>query len=111
MKRIKYSRYLVIFVLASLTARLALILSSSEDKLLEKFLADDAYYYYYYYEIARNISQGKGAVFNEGVVTNGFHPLYALILTPLFKLSDHFPSFSLAHLSLITLTFFHALHL
>ena len=34
--------------------------------------------------IARNFANGKGVVFNENVPTNGFHPLFFLILIPIF---------------------------
>lgn len=52
--------------------------------LLSKFLADDSYYSF---EIAKNIIEGRGIVFNYGIPTNGFHPLYTLgVLVPLFKI-------------------------
>jgi len=41
---------------------------------------DDAYYYL---EIAKNIADGKGATFDGIHKTNGFHPLWLLILTAL----------------------------
>lgn len=41
---------------------------------------DDAYYYL---EIAKNIADGKGATFDGLHKTNGFHPLWLLILTGL----------------------------
>ncbi len=41
---------------------------------------DDAYYYL---KIAENISDGKGATFDGIHKTNGFHPLWLLILTAL----------------------------
>jgi len=45
-------------------------------------ISDDIFYYL---QIARNISLGNGATFDGISQTNGFHPLYALILTGLFK--------------------------
>lgn len=46
--------------------------------------ADDAYYYF---KLAQNIGAGLGATFDGINPTNGFHPLYALLLVPLFKLA------------------------
>ncbi len=42
--------------------------------------ADDAYYYL---TIARNIFQGLGPTFDGRHLTNGFHPLYLLLLYPI----------------------------
>jgi len=47
------------------------------DKALEKFISDDAFYYFL---IARHLAQGKGASINGLNPTNGFHPLWALLL-------------------------------
>lgn len=44
-------------------------------------LSDDAYYYF---EIARNAALGRGFSFDGLAPTNGFHPLWALLLVPLF---------------------------
>ncbi len=46
--------------------------------------ADDAYYYF---KLAQNIGAGLGATFDGIHPTNGFHPLYALLLVPLFKVA------------------------
>ena len=51
--------------------------------LLEQGMADDAFYYL---TIARNIAGGLGVSFDSITPTNGFHPLYALILVPVFKI-------------------------
>lgn len=41
---------------------------------------------YYYLEIADNIVQGQGVSFDGIHVTNGFHPLYLLIILPIVKI-------------------------
>jgi len=46
-------------------------------------IADDASYYM---TIARNIAAGQGATFDRIHATNGFHPLWLLMLVPLFLL-------------------------
>lgn len=44
-------------------------------------LPDDAFIYFV---IARNLAAGLGATFDGVAPTNGFHPLWALLLTPIF---------------------------
>ncbi|MGQ9584203.1 MAG: hypothetical protein ACUVXG_02230 [Anaerolineae bacterium] len=51
--------------------------------LLEKTLPDDAFYYF---AIARNLSRGSGFTVDGLTQTNGFHPLWALLLVPCFWL-------------------------
>jgi len=46
-------------------------------------VADDAYYYF---TIARNIAHGLGPTFDTLTPTNGFHPLWLLMLVPIFAL-------------------------
>ncbi len=47
--------------------------------------SDDAYYYL---QIARNLAAGRGASFDGETLTNGFHPLWLLLVTPLHWLGD-----------------------
>lgn len=47
---------------------------------------DDAYYYY---EIARNAALGQGFTFDSIAPTNGFHPLWAWILVPVYWIFPH----------------------
>ena len=47
--------------------------------------SDDAYYYL---QIARNIAAGRGASFDGETLTNGFHPLWLIVITPLHWLAD-----------------------
>lgn len=51
-------------------------------------LTDDAFYYL---EIARNASQGQGFTFDSIHPTNGFHPLWAGLLVPIFWLFPDSP--------------------
>jgi hypothetical protein len=39
---------------------------------------------FYYYKIARNLAMGRFSTFDGIHVTNGYHPLWALLLTPIF---------------------------
>lgn len=48
--------------------------------LVPKVLSDDAFYYY---KIAEHMAQGLGPTFDGERLTNGFHPLWALLLSGL----------------------------
>lgn len=50
-------------------------------ELVMRFNADDAYYYL---TIARNVAFGRGVTFDGLAPTNGFHPLYLVLLVPIF---------------------------
>lgn len=49
-------------------------------------ISDDAYYYF---TIARHVAQGLGPSFDGLAITNGFHPLWLLVLTPLYNWFPH----------------------
>lgn len=49
-------------------------------ELVWRLTADDAYYYF---ELVRNFVAGQGFTFDGIGQTNGFHPVYALLLAPL----------------------------
>jgi hypothetical protein len=49
-----------------------------------RVVADDAFYYF---TIARHIAAGHGATFDGLAPTNGFHPLWMLLITPVFALT------------------------
>ena len=51
--------------------------------LIPRTLPDDAFIYFV---IARNIAAGLGATFDGLRPTNGFHPLWALLIAPIFGL-------------------------
>ena len=47
---------------------------------------DDAFYYF---QIARNLAEGKFSTFDGGItLTNGYHPAWVLMLTPLYWIFD-----------------------
>ena len=52
-------------------------------RLVQICLADDAFNYF---RIAKNIAAGYGATADRIHATNGFHPLYMIILVPIFKI-------------------------
>lgn len=49
--------------------------------LVTNILPDDAFYYF---EVARNIALGHGSTFDGLTLTNGYHPLWMIILVPIF---------------------------
>lgn len=53
-----------------------------------ELLCDDGYYYF---ELARNAAHGEGFTFDSLHPTNGFHPLWAWILVPIFFLFKNSP--------------------
>jgi hypothetical protein len=70
----------LVALLASVaTVKLWLIWNGWPENML---VADDAYYYF---TIARNIAAGAGPSFDGLGSTNGFHPLWQLILVPIFS--------------------------
>ncbi|MDE1931748.1 MAG: hypothetical protein KGI43_09320 [Alphaproteobacteria bacterium] len=48
---------------------------------MNDYLSDDAYYYL---RVASNIAHGAGSTFGNLVPTNGYHPLWQLVLVPVF---------------------------
>jgi hypothetical protein len=59
---------------------------------------DDAYYYF---KIAENIAAGNGSTFDGLAPTNGYHPLWMLILIPIFMLFGDGAMFSPVHAALV----------
>jgi hypothetical protein len=65
---------------------IAASVEASLPELIDSFF-DDAYYYF---EVARNMASGLGSTFDGISPTNGYHPLWMLLLVPVFRLGlDH----------------------
>jgi hypothetical protein len=76
----RYGRaFVALFVLAALL-RVG-VLALPREQLIRRFLVDDAYYAF---AIVENVLDGHGVVFNRGVPTNGFHPLWPILMLPIF---------------------------
>jgi hypothetical protein len=76
------------------------IASTPLEALTSRYLADD---YFYYLNVAHNLAQGRGPTFDGGLTeTNGFQPLFALLLTALFLAGAD--KHAAVHLGLIVLT-------
>lgn len=57
------------------------LLAVFSDQILQTVLSDDIYYYL---TLSENGLAGSGVVFNDGVPTNGFHPLYFVVATAFY---------------------------
>lgn len=64
-----------------LAALLVVLLGAADGDVV----SDDAYYYF---EIARNAARGEGFSFDSVEPTNGFHPLWAWLLVPIYFVFD-----------------------
>ncbi len=76
----KYFLLIAIFVILPHIA----VAIAPVDTMLNWFNTDDAFYYY---KVAQNIVAGKGITFDGLGLTNGFHPLWMLVLLPVFAFS------------------------
>lgn len=81
---------LLLFTLILFCLQTFLVASASIPWLLGHVNADD---FYYYLVLARNIALGQGPTFDGLEITNGFHPLYLLLLVPLATWSFDDPAF------------------
>ena len=89
-------RGLIALALLGTALRLGLVWSGACDN---RVVADDAFYYF---AIARNVAAGLGPTFDGLAATNGFHPLWLLLLTPVFALAQalHLGPWVAVHLAL-----------
>lgn len=69
-----------VFALAGVVATFLAAVAGSETLLLV-LVKDDGFYYL---QLARNIALGNGATFDGIAPTNGFHPLWTILLAPVF---------------------------
>src|SRR5215468_10863838 len=70
-------------VLAGAT-RLVVVLADYRSLITTDVYPDDAFYYL---RIAGNVMAGRGWTFDGLAPTNGFHPLYMLMVLPIVRLS------------------------
>ena len=72
---------LVLFILALIVLLVPTLVATPD--LLNGVVIDDAFYYF---KTARNISMGIGSTFDGIHLSNGYHPLWMIVLVVLFKL-------------------------
>ena len=83
---------LAIVVAAGLALRLEHAWRSMHHLVL-RVVPDDSFYYF---QIARNLAHGRNVTLDGETVTNGFHPLWFALITPLFAIADRELSVHLA---------------
>ena len=74
--------------------RLGVVIFAPYDRVVGMF-DDDAFYYF---GVAQHIAAGDGSTFNGLDPTNGYHPLWLLLLVPLYAVTE-------GHFALIAVTF------
>jgi hypothetical protein len=99
----KAGRVLIFLMAVAFLARLPLCLDPPE-VLIPRVVSDDMFYYL---SIARSIAEGRGATADGENATNGFHPLWLLVLVPLFNATGGGTPF--IHAALVALTLFSVL--
>jgi hypothetical protein len=77
------NKKLLVILLLALGIR---VLISCYDFLFQIFFIDDAFYYF---KIARNITQGLGITYDGVTKTNGFQPLFLILILPFFLLREN----------------------
>jgi hypothetical protein len=82
-----FDRMIYMFLILTTITILCLPLTQSNNRFLIS-LEDDSFYYF---ETCRNIVLHGKVSFDEIHLTNGFHPLWMLILVPIFTLFNSFP--------------------
>src|SRR2546427_260168 len=73
------------FVWAGMVALLLMFTFAPVRDVLIRFVQDDAFYYF---EVARRLGSGQGSTFDGINPTNGYHPLWQLLLVPLAPLMN-----------------------
>ena len=76
-----YNKHL--FLIAALGILSHILFIDRTPLALAGYLQDDSYVYF---EIAKNIASGQGPVVNPNIPTNGYHPLYVVVITPIYLL-------------------------
>lgn len=86
-------KILIIFLLFSTISTLFYILYLGSAKISLRLIMDDAFYYY---QVAYNIANGYGSSFDRIHYTNGYHPLWMIIITPISFLIENKDYFIIA---------------
>ena len=83
MNRTRLFQFLLVILILSINGA---VLFSHQTTLLNWFNTDDAFYYF---KVAQNIVEGRGVTFDGIALTNGFHPLWMVVILPIFSLSQY----------------------
>lgn len=81
MSKISEKKIIFFIILIAFFIRLIFAFAPIDWLLNRGILPDDAFYYF---KIAENIANGNGVTFDSLSQTNGFHPLWMAVITPIF---------------------------
>ncbi|MCL5429143.1 MAG: hypothetical protein M1347_04980 [Chloroflexi bacterium] len=84
LERLKPYRVEIFFLLIALLPALYIALGNP-NTILDWYSSDDGFLYF---QVAKNLAAGHGFTFDGINPTNGFHPLWLFVITPLFALSQ-----------------------
>src|SRR3990172_12591562 len=84
LSRLKPYKVEILFLLLALLPHLVISLSNP-NTILDWYSSDDGFYYF---QVAKNLAAGRGFTFDGLNLTNGFHPLWLFVITPLFALAQ-----------------------
>ena len=77
----------------ALLLRILYVIYISSSEKLVKYIPDDPFYYF---QLAANFIQGNGTSLDGVNITNGYHPLWLLIISPFFLLKTANPDLPIA---------------
>ena len=80
----KRDTYFFISLISVLLLPHIFVFFARQETILNWFTTDDAFYYF---KTAQNIIEGQGITFDGIARTNGFHPLWMILLLPIFTLA------------------------
>lgn len=81
----KLKSHRIEFFLAAVALLPHLVIAlGNPNTVLDWYSSDDGFYYF---QVARNLAAGKGFTFDGLTQTNGFHPLWLFLITPIFALA------------------------
>ncbi|MGQ9706181.1 MAG: hypothetical protein ACUVWP_04155 [bacterium] len=79
----KYNIY--IFIIGTIALIFFILIALLDLKTLLGIIPDDSFYYF---QISSNFISGKGSSLDVKTPTNGYHPLWMIVLSPLFALKE-----------------------
>jgi len=77
---------LSMFIISGIALTISILIASLDLQTILSIIPDDPFYYF---QIASNFISGKGSSINGIQTTNGYHPLWMLIISPLFALKTY----------------------
>ena len=82
----KQDTYFIVSIVSLILLPHIFVFFAHQETILNWFTTDDAFYYF---KTAQNIVEGQGITFDGIARTNGFHPLWMILLVPIFTLARY----------------------